>query len=418
MNMNNKTEFQKKVDQIKTKYLDLWWNSKCDFPNIVYLSTKDRLINERNGTKFKEEILKELRQISDNKGMSVKDELKNKIYTLLNELKPKIKGYDISYIDYFINKGYSDITEAFIKEVKEFDSTIDTDDIFQAIRNVWIMNSIQILFGLDVKLTPSIFAYSMLYPYSDNYLDNTSIPLEDKVAFNRKFKKWLSGGIAEPSNYLEKKIFKLVNKIEYEFSRNNFSDVFDSLLSIHIAQERSLMQQKGISFPYERDILGISFEKGGTSVLADGYLVKGKLTEEETDFMFGYGVFLQLVDDLQDSFSDYNNGHMTIFSQILNKWPLDNMTNKLFWFIDETLNKSTIFTSSDALKLKKIIHESCIIMIFEAISKNKKYYSKKYIKKIEEYSMFRFSYFKKLKRSIKKDFSSKDFDNLIYLLSE
>ena len=59
-------------------------------------------------------------------------------------------------------------------------------DIFQAIRNVWIMNSIQILYNMEVKLTPSIFAYSMLYPYSDNYLDDANISVGEKVEFNKK----------------------------------------------------------------------------------------------------------------------------------------------------------------------------------------------------------------------------------------
>jgi len=31
-------------------------------------------------------------------------------------------------------------------------------------------------------------------------------------------------------------------------------------------------------------------EKGGTSVIADGYLVHGEMTEEEALFAFGFGV--------------------------------------------------------------------------------------------------------------------------------
>jgi hypothetical protein len=45
-------------------------------------------------------------------------------------------------------------------------------------------------------------------------------------------------------------------------------------------------------------ILPISFFKGGTSVLADAFLVKGNLNIKEMHFAFAYGSFLQLLDDL------------------------------------------------------------------------------------------------------------------------
>ena len=67
----------------------------------------------------------------------------------------------------------------------------------------------------------------------------------------------------------------------------------------------------------------ISVEKGGTSVLADAYLVCGNLDTELSDLMFGFGFVLQLIDDLQDAKEDCNNNHMTVFSQELNKERLD-----------------------------------------------------------------------------------------------
>lgn len=77
-------------------------------------------------------------------------------------------------------------------------------------------------------------------------------------------------------------------------------------------------------------------EKGGTSVIADGYLVHGVMTEEEALFAFGFGVVckpsshhrclklkctfhtdgqcLQLVDDLQDTLKDTEVNHQTLFT--------------------------------------------------------------------------------------------------------
>lgn len=416
-NANYPGDINSLVQNLKFKYLSLWWETECSCPKINRkISFFDKLKNERKVEVFRKKLFKLLNEVTvDEEQKSI---WRDKILELIKEFESNISGYEESFIDFFIDKGYSEITEAFIDEAIKFDSSIEVYDIFQAIRNVWIMNSIQIFYDMRAELTPSIFAYSMLYPYSDNYLDDTNISVNDKRVFNDKFRKWLLGEQTELSNLHEKNVYNLVQKIEGEFPRPNYSQVFESLLSIHSAQEKSLVQQRGASIPYERDILGISFEKGGTSVLTDSYLVRGELTEEEADFMFGYGVFLQLIDDLQDVEEDIQNGHMTTFSQMANKWTLDRLVNKLLWFIENVLDKANIFPIGDSAKLKKVIYESCIIMIFEAVSKNKKMFSRKYIRQLEEHSMFRFSYYKKVKRKFKKSFSSEDVKKLSVLLGK
>ncbi len=407
----------KAVEHLKLKYLNLWWNTKADFYKFEReIELSEKLSNERKVERFRKELFDELHNIPNKEGEE-KDWI-DRIFSLIKELEANIIGNDGGYISFFVDKGYSLVTEEFIKEVREFDSSMNVYDTFQAIRNVWIMNSIQVLFNMEPKLTPSIFSYSMLYPYSDNYLDDPEISTENKMDFNKKFRKWLCGEEAKTSNTNEENIYKLVKKIEGEFPRERYPQVSQSLLAIHKGQEKSLLQQREKSLPYERDIIGISIEKGGASVLADGCLVKGELTLEEADFMFGYGVFLQIIDDLQDVEEDLSNGHMTILSQVAQKWSLDKLVNKLLWFIEETVENAEVFLSEDSTKLKKIIQKYCIIMIFEAISKNRKGFSKKYIKELEKYSMLRFSYYKKLKRRFQKEFSSEDIIDICTILSK
>lgn len=48
----------------------------------------------------------------------------------------------------------------------------------------------------------------------------------------------------------------------------------------------------------ELETLTVYLAKGGASVLADGYLVAGKLTKDQEYFLFGYGAYLQLLDDI------------------------------------------------------------------------------------------------------------------------
>lgn len=70
---------------------------------------------------------------------------------------------------------FSDAGDDFVTRAREFDKDLEFDGIFQALRNLWIINSMQEAFELPICANPSGFAYSLLYTYSDNYLDSTSI---------------------------------------------------------------------------------------------------------------------------------------------------------------------------------------------------------------------------------------------------
>lgn len=405
------------IKSLTDKYLSIWWNTTVDLkktnPKVSYM---DKLKNERQIERFRKELFKILKEIPSDK--IEEESWINQVFHHIRLFESSISNYGESIINFFIESGYPKITERFIDEVNQFDPEMDVYDIFQAIRNVWIMNSIQILYDVEVRLTPSIFAYSMLYPYSDNYLDDSSISIQEKIEFNQRFRKWLLGEEVEPLNHREKHIYNLVKKIEGEFKRDDYPEVFMSLLGIHYAQVQSLIQQKEKTLPFEKDIIGITFEKGGTSVLADAYLIRGKLKDDEAEFMFGYGVLLQIIDDLQDIEEDFRNAHMTIFSQIEDKYDLDRLVNKLFNFIDDFFHNENTFTSEKAEKLKKVIQDCSKIMIFEAISKNKKRFSKQYIKDVEDSLVIRFYYLKKIKSKFQESFSSEDIIKICSILSK
>lgn len=277
----------------------------------------------------------------------------------------------------------------------------------QALRNVWIMNILQVLLNIKVEYTPSVFAYSMLYPYTDNYLDSTEISFQDKQSINKIFRLRLEGEKIESRNSYEEALFNFVGIIEGQYPRACYKELYESLLGIHNAQCNSLSQHDAITSPYEKDILGISSEKGGASVLADAYLVNGKLSEAQADFVFGFGVLLQFCDDLQDAKEDLNNGDMTIFSETSEKWPLDNITNALFDFSNKVMEDSTeSFTNDESDKMKAFLKKNLFFLMFEAISQNHNLYSKEYIKNIEKYYPFRMSYTRKLYKKMKTNYSS------------
>ena len=224
---------------------------------------------------------------------------------------------------------FLDATRRFIRAARDFDPDLRVDAVYQALRNVWIMNTLQLYLGREIAATDAIVGYSLIYPYLDNYLDDAAVSEPEKLKLVVKLRRWLEGEEDPPAGPLEEKLQALVRLIEGEFGRAGFPRVYASLLAIHNAQIKSLLQQRRLQPPDPPRILEISLEKGGTSVLADGYLAAGTLTPAEEAFCFGLGTCLQLADDLQDIAEDLRRGHITLFSQAAGKRPLDALVDTL-----------------------------------------------------------------------------------------
>jgi hypothetical protein len=288
----------------------------------------------------------------------------------------------------------------FVQTARRFDPTVSDSSIFQASRNAWSMHGLQLLWSLPVQLTPSIFAYSMIYPYSDNYLDDPAIPAEAKAAFNEGLARRLAGEDSVPTNAQERAIWKLVRMIEIEFSRQDHAQVFDSLLAIHRAQCKSLTLLRQDAPPYAVDVLGISLEKGGASVLADGYLVAGTLGRAEMDYTFGLGAFLQLVDDLQDVEQDRQMGLATIFSQTAGRWPLDRLTSRTFGFGAKVLERLNDYDAPELTPLKELMGKGTVLLLLEAAARAAQLHTHDYIGNLETHSPVRFAFMRKQHRDL------------------
>ncbi len=197
----------------------------------------------------------------------------------------------------------------------------------------------------------------------------------------------------------------MVELIESQFNRELFPEVFESLLLIHLSQNNSLKQQTTYC-PFERDIVDISFKKGGSSVLADAYLVKGYLTEDEIKFMLGFGIILQLCDDLQDIQSDIDSNSSTVFSLSAKGFMLDILANKLFKLIEHVLFKDMEnITFENKEKIVPFMQLCCIFLAMGGIIDHKKYFTKDYIKGLEQYLPVRLRYFNKFKSKVFKRFN-------------
>jgi hypothetical protein len=196
---------------------------------------------------------------------------------------------------------------------RRFDANLSRADIIQACRNAWTACGMQPLLGERIAITPSIMGYSLLYPYSDNFIDGEEITVEAKLRFSRRFRDRLQGATPATQSDREAALWTLVALIEQQYPRARFPQVFDCLLAIYRAQEESIAQVK--SDREKIELLRMSCAKGGSSVLADACLARGWLSEDEHRFAFEWGVLLQLGDDLQDVREDMQRGSVTLFSR-------------------------------------------------------------------------------------------------------
>ncbi len=150
--------------------------------------------------------------------------------------------------------------------------------------------------------------------------------------------------------------------------------MYRSLLTIYNAQVKSLLQQRPEAAPSPEDILAISLEKGGTSVLADGYLVAGSLEPADEEFCFGFGTFLQLADDLQDIAEDSRCGHRTLFSDGAGKAPLDATALRLESYLAAVLERARRSDAPGRAALCDVIGPGLALMFRESVGKQPEYF--------------------------------------------
>lgn len=275
---------------------------------------------------------------------------------------------------------------------QRFDPGMSKIEIVQACRNAWTAGGLQQLLGRPTELTPSILAYSLMYPYTDNYIDSADIPSEAKSRFSGRFRERLRGEFPAPLNEREAALWSLVGMVEDEYPRLFFPPVFDSLLAIHAAQERSIAQLKNGGRSSDADVLEISCEKGGSSVLADAYLARGTLNEAEIRFAFDWGVLLQLGDDLQDLRDDVRRDSGTLFTRaVRRREPLDALVSQLLVLCDKVAAGMDDLPHATPT-LRSLLRISWRSLIVEAVADAREYFTRPFLCELECTSPFRLKF--------------------------
>ncbi|MCE1253045.1 MAG: hypothetical protein LWX83_05790 [Anaerolineae bacterium] len=379
-----------RVEDYQSLYQKIWWASERCLPSFVY----------RYSAGAQKENEKDLDTLLKN----VTGELKSGAALNRDFWSQRVKNFatktlflDDAHIEWLQNCGILQAFQSFVKMARAYDALIPVEDIYQAGRNVMTANFIQLLLGLPVRVSPSIFAYSMLYPYTDNYLDDPAVSQTEKLAFNRRFYERLLEKEVYPANAHESRIMDLIGMIESEWDRNLYPQVYQSLLAIHAAQTHSLgLVEAGVS-AFELDVAGITFEKGGTSVLADGYLAAGNLTDEQARLLFGFGTFTQLMDDLEDLPQDQHENRASLFSLTAGRWPLESLTWMVFHYGRTVVSDLEAFPAQDVSMLKSIIERCLDLILINTVAQIGRYYRSDTLKMLQQYTPLRFDALQKMR---------------------
>jgi len=275
---------------------------------------------------------------------------------------------------------------------RRFDASLSMADIIQACRNAWTACGLQPLLGEPVAITPAILGYSLLYPYSDNYLDQLDVSAEAKLRFSGRFRCRLRGERLSAADNRECALWALIKLVEGQYPRTRYPQVFDCLLAIHRAQEESIEQPRSRDSCDDAAVLRVSCGKGGSSVLADACLAHGWLSEEEARFAFEWGVLLQLGDDLQDVREDTRRSAVTLFTRTaaLGR-PLDGLAVQLLNFGEEVGTRMDHLPNGTRM-LKELLKMSWRSLIIRAVADSYEFFSTGFLEEAERCSPFRFEF--------------------------
>ena len=274
---------------------------------------------------------------------------------------------------------FQDELKDFLRHVRAFAPELSIDGIGQAIRNYIVYMMFARIHQANKDFSTACFGYSMLYPFTDNYIDSQNYSISDKTEYNRIIQDKLTGKAVHPRSQHQLKTCELLGMIESEYPRELDSTVFKLLRMMLEAQEESLRQQSKENVLTLSDRLDISIYKGGISVLIDRFFVNREITEADMVFYLGFGFFLQLADDLQDIKEDSEKGHQTILTLDTSYVQEEKTVNKLLHFVQ----KITESYPAENDYFKNFVLSNCFQLIYSAIIGSKEYFSTEYLERME-----------------------------------
>ena len=396
---------------ISTRDIRTTWEKQPDgFPNFLkensdlfpIIVSERKKENEALVQEFSQRIQKKLRQKPKDKEQQKlwEQKLEQELEQDFTELLEREKILNLSeWMSHELLNAFKCETKHFVYRVRAFDETLTPAQIWQTLRNYFIYAMIVDMQGEKQNAGDPILAYSLLYPYTDTYIDDDQISRQEKERYNRMIALKLKEESAVPQNLLEEKTCRLLDMILDTYKDPSKKKIAGTLLQLLEAQNNSIgQQQKGVT---EEQILEISIRKGSTSVLADYLFATTNWTEYEEIFYLKFGFILQLVDDLQDIEEDRKSGSHTLMTEAEKRQKLEQYVNRLLWF---TWNVIREFNPINPV-LKGFVLKYCVEISLLTAAMNQQFFPMKYLKALEPYLPFSVDFLKKMKKQQEKTLS-------------
>ncbi|HSO88430.1 MAG TPA: class 1 isoprenoid biosynthesis enzyme [Draconibacterium sp.] len=379
-------------------FINIWEKSPAHFPVFNRVYTDNEQIEREYNFEQIQLKLKSLQSRSNIKKLKNSNP-ESKFFPVFRSFLKSIFDFEEAHLEIILSEQFRGVSKDFFYQAREFGPELTPENIYQGLRNVWIMNGLQLMMNLPVEITPSVFAYSMIYPYSDNLLDDPNISGKEKQEFSVRFNRRLHGETITPFSHTEAQLFQLVGMFEEQFNRIGFPEVYQSLYAIQKGQTDSLKLLKSDRLT-ENEIRRVCFEKGGASVLADGYLVAGKLTKQQEQALFGYGIYLQLLDDIQDMKEDAEANTNTMCTSLRNN-NLGEFVNRTVHFGRVALEEMKCFEAPNVDVFLNLMNRSIETMAIESVGLNETGFSKDYLAEMERFSPLHYDFVRQKKSQSK-----------------
>jgi len=196
--------------------------------------------------------------------------------------------------------------------------------VARASYNVMAMRLFAQANGKPCPPNDAMYALALLHPLTDDCFDKGTADRQTVSGITRK----LQGMDVPARNRSEAAIYGLVNDMYAAYPASEHPTLVHILQRLHGAQIKA-EEQKNPAIADER-IVDLSFEKGGLSLLAMGYIAFGGLTWKEAAFFYEGGTVFQLIDDLNDLAEDMADGVNTLWTRAsMQGKPLDEPFNAM-----------------------------------------------------------------------------------------
>lgn len=332
---------------------------------------------------------------------------------------------------------FKEETKRFVRQTRSFDPELSAENIWQALRNYFIYAVIADLQGQKQECKEAVLAYSLLYPYTDNFIDEKGHTKQQKKEYNRMIADILQGIQVTPekrmsgmpqkevSETLEKKMSKkrirekgisektsqLLKLLLDSYTGEKNQKIRSLLLMMLEAQNGSIRQQTGKEELTKEEILDISVYKGSISVLIDYFFTTEKLREEEVRFYMKFGFFLQLADDLQDRKEDQKSGSKTLMVLSAKRGELEENVNRLLHYAHTIFSEFTPVND----RLKIFMEKHCYSLVLAAAMENPECFSREELRQMEQFFLVHMEFMQKFLQKQKKAYekSGRYFDQLL-----